>query len=197
MRNQLQTFFVDADEDALARRLRSTNPRLFFVDHHEAAAPDARVRTELLSCRSGFAYIWNAATEDVELASESWRTRVAQKSGDAFVQFLRSRWATEELVDGTIAHLLLSGRVAACYAGNGTEEQKNLKKLVYAAVNRISSADVLQVAPTTRKALGGKHPGFRVGKHAIDWSRTPPNILRHADTKTFYCLPAAVVQDAK
>ena len=190
MRNQLVTYFLPDDESALSHGLRSLSPTIFFVDHDEARAGNATLYSSLIACGSGFAYIWDAETNDVTAAMAKWIELVRLKNGDgALVQFLRSRFTAEERVNGEAVDLLLSGRVAMM--GSGTEKQKGLKKLVYKAVSRISTADVFPVSPTNRERLGAKQLGSRVGYCAVEWCNDPSHLLRNVSTKVLYGLPAA------
>ncbi|MFK7821029.1 MAG: hypothetical protein AB8G99_20100 [Planctomycetaceae bacterium] len=177
MRNQLQTCLLPDDESALSLGLRSRFETIFFVDHREAQLENVTLYSDLNACHSGFAYIWDAETTDISGAVEKWNGLVREKSGDgAIVQFLRSRMATEQLVDGQMVSLLLSGRVAMM--GTGTSEQKALKSNVYEVLSGIATAQIYPVSPTTRKLIGQKRPGSRVGVHAVKWSEEPSHLLR-------------------
>jgi len=189
MRNQLQTYFLPDDESALSAELRNLSPTIFFVDRGEAESSSVGIHTDLSACGSGFAYIWDAETTDAATAQTRWQELVRIKSGDdALAQFLRSRIAADELVNGETVDLLLSGRVAVM--GRGTEKQKDLKTRVYGAVSKISTADVFPVSPTTRELLGPKVLGSRVGRHAAAWCKDPSHLLRPAGTNLPYSLPA-------
>ena len=190
MRNQLQTYFLANDESKLSKVLRQLSQSIFFVDHDEARSANVKLHSDLNACGSGFAYIWDAETNDATIAMAKWNELVRIKTGGgALVQFLRSRIVTEELVNGTNVNLLLSGRVAMM--GSGTEKQKNLKSRVYKAVSGIATSEIFPVSPTTREMLGPKQQGSRVGFHAVQWCEDPTHLLRHAATKLLYGLPVA------
>lgn len=188
MRNQLQTYLLPDDESALSLALRKVSPTLVFIDHDEAAAGNAKVHSDLNACASGYAYIWDAETEDSIIALAKWNELVRRKSGrGALVQFLRSRIRTDELVTGETVTLLLSGRVAMM--GSGIEEQKSLKTLVYKTLSSLATADVFPVSPTTREPIGLKQAGSRVGFHAVAWCKDSSHLLRHSANSLLYGLP--------
>jgi hypothetical protein len=196
MRNQLETWLLPDDEEALSLSIRSHLPTVFFIDHDDAGTPDVVARIRLQDCGSGVAYIWDAGTDQPERATESWQHVVHQKSVGAVVQFLRSRLAAEELVNGASAILLLSGRVATCFTGKGTQEQITLKNIAYGALDSVSTSEVVPVSPTTRDVLGRKCPGVRVGRYATEWCQQSGHLLRHVATKQLYCLPSAIAENA-
>lgn len=190
MRNQIQTYFLSDDEAALSQSLRNCSQTFFFVDHDKAGSENFELHVDLTECQSGFAYIWDAGTNDSTIARANWSELVRLKSGDAaMAQFLRSRLTTDELVNGDRVNLLLSGCIAMM--GTGTEKQVALKTRVYKAVANIATAEVFSVSPTTRERFGPKQLGSRVGFHAVQWCEHPMNILRHAGTKLLYGLPSA------
>lgn len=190
MRNQLQTYFLSDDESALSQSLRNSSQTLFFVDHDKAVSENVELHVDLTECQSGFAYIWDAETNDTTIAQANWSELVRLKSGDAaMAQFLRSRLTTDELVNGETVNLLLSGRIAMM--GTGTEKQEALKTRLCKAVGNNATAEIFPVTPTTRERLGPKQLGARVGFHAVQWCEDPRNILRHAGTKLLYGLPSA------
>lgn len=189
MRNQLETYFLPDDESDLSRALRNHSPAIFFIDHDEARLGNPKVHTDLNACASGFAYIWDAETEDVSIALTKWDELVRLKCGGGeMMQFLRSQIRTDELVTGETVSLLLSGRIAMM--GVGTEKQKDLKNLVYTILSSVTTADVLSVSPTTRKPLGPRQVGARIGRHAVEWCNDGRHLLRHAGNKLLYGLPA-------
>ncbi len=190
MRNQLQTYFLPDDEAALSQCLRNCSQTFFFVDHERAGSENVELHVDLTECQSGFAYIWDAETNDSTIAQENWSKLVRLKSGDAaMAQFLRSRLTTDELVNGRTVNLLLSGRIAMM--GADSERQVALKTRVYRAVSNIATAEVFPVSPTTRERLGPKQLGSRIGFHAVQWCEDPMNILRHMGSQTLYGLPSA------
>jgi hypothetical protein len=191
MRNQLETYFLPADESALSHGLRNLSQTIFFVDHDEAGSENFEVHSDLNACASGFAYIWDAETEDVTVALAKWNELVRLKSGDGvLMQFLRSRVIPEELVTGDTVSLLLSGRVAMM--GVGTKKQKDLKTRVYKVLSSIATAEVFPVSPTTREFLGPKQMGSRVGFYAIEWCNDSTHLLRHSGNTLLFGLPSAL-----
>lgn len=197
MRTQIETFLVEADEDEFSRLLRLNHPTLFFIDYDLAQRPDVSLQTDLRRCPSGFAYVWDAATECPIEGSERWKSSVANKSVDTVGQFLRSRLITEDLVDGGAAHVLLSGRVAPCLTGKGTLEQNALNRILYKSLKQLTSSNVVRVSPTSRVRLEDNCPEFRIGPNAIDWCRHSSHVLRHVGTKTAYYLPASLARTAE
>jgi hypothetical protein len=188
MRNQLQTYFLPDDESALSHGLRSLSPSIFFIDHDEARKEKVKVHKDLNACTSGYAYIWDAETDDDTDALAKWNEIVRLKrGGGVMMQFLRSRIKTEELVTGDKVSLLLSGSVAMM--GIGTEKQKDLKVCVYLIVSRIATAELYPVSPTTREPLGPKQLGSRVGFHAVEWCNDSTHLLRDTGNKLLYGLP--------
>jgi hypothetical protein len=191
MRNQLETYFLPDDESALSHGLRDLSPTVFFVDHDEAKSDNSKVYSNLNVCASGFAYIWDAETDNTTIALEKWNELVRRKSGGGvLMQFLRSRIKTAELVTGETVTILLSGSVAMM--GIGTEKQKNFKTRVYRILSSIASADIFPVSPTTREILGPKQLGARVGLHAVEWCNDSTHLLRHAGNTLLFGLPSAV-----
>lgn len=188
MRNQLQTYLLPGDESALSFGLRNLSPTIFFIDHDEARAESVKVHTDLNACGSGFAYIWDAETEDASVALAQWNELARLKSGGALMQFLSSRMKLEELVNGEAVSVLLSGRVALM--GSGNDGQKDLKARVNKVLKSISTADVFPVSPTTREHLGARQVGSRVGLHAVEWCDDSKNLLRHAGNNLLYGLPS-------
>jgi hypothetical protein len=192
VKNQLQTFLTANDEDTFSQRLRDLSPTVAFVDYDQASLAEPTTCTSLLQCPSGLAWIWASGTESADDRTELWITGVASKSIGPLVQFQRSRLETETLVDGSAANLLLSGRVAIA-PRNDAETQH--KKHVYEALNRLATSSVYPVSPTTRERIGEKCPGFRVGRDAEAWSAVESHLLRHAATKTLYCLPQSAISE--
>jgi hypothetical protein len=193
MRNQLQTWFLEADENALSHALRQSNQGIFFIDRNHSGEDDVAVRSNLQDCKTIDAWIWDAATEEPAEAAAKWRECVRNKSVGAAVQFTRSRMIHEELVNEASANVLISGRVAACFRGKGTLEQITLKRTVYKAVDAIASSNIRHVSPTSRESIG-EYLGGRVGRHAAKWCETPGNLLRHSGV---YCLPAESAEEGE
>lgn len=189
MRNQLQTYFLPDDEAALSSSLRDLSPSIFFIDHDDAESPSVELHSDLTACTSGFAYIWDAETDDPALAYSKWNDLVRVKSGDsAMMQFLRSRLTSERIANGDAVGLLSSGRVGMM--GRGSAKQRDLKSRVYKVVSKIATAEIFTASTTTREIIGPKQLGSRVGFHAVQWCKNQSHLLRHAGNKRLYGLPS-------
>lgn len=193
MRNQLQTFLLEEDEKAYSKQLRLADPTIFFIDQDEAGQGSVRLKTCLLDCNSGYAWVWRSGNTDPAESAELWRTQINTQSLTATMQFMRSRQIETEYANSQKASAIKGGRVAACYSGRGTNAQLHLKRLAYDAIDAVTTEHVVQVDPIRRQPIGSSRD-LRAGERAAAWCCEGNHILVDSSTKHLYYLPESATQ---